>query len=251
MKDFQFEDLESVEHLFQLPEIYIRRALTWPQAQQIARLALGVNIRYEADAVKAVKEYFETEEIPPTEPPTCNCPPANGTRWHELPVTWSYDSRNQVIPTAHLIRQCVAEIEAVCGIKFREGNGSNCNICITNEAIDGQGGTVGITYVPASGDRMSACGPMCGNIVIDHAERFTSAYLKTVMMHELLHAVGIPHNITDRSSIMFPQYLGPRGLGDWDIAELLRRYPMNMQPINDGSEMFTSIILEHNQKRAT
>lgn len=223
-KDFEFEDLTSVETLFLLPEDYISRALRYPQAQRIARIALSQSYRYEKDAVRAVKAYFETQDIEPTPPPTCICPPANGTRWHNFPVTWAYNSTNQRIPTAHLIRENWAIIEAVCGLTTLETGEANCNICITNGPIDGRGGTLGLAYVPVSGDRMASCGPMCGNILIDSAEFFTEGYLQTVLLHEMLHALGIPH-INDRSSIMFPSYQGVRGLGELDILELQKRYP--------------------------
>ena len=226
MKDFSFEDLASVELLFTLPEVYIRRALTYPQAQRIARLALNETHRYEGEAVRAVKAYFEDDGVEETPPPVCECPPANGLRWHHTPVTWSYNSFRQSIPAVHLIRQCIAEIEQVCSIRFKETGEAECNICITNEPLDGRGGTLGITYVPVSGDRMSACGPMCGNIVIDTGEFFTEGYLKTVLMHELLHAIGRPHS-NDRMSIMYPSYLGVRGLGESDIRALRESYPLN------------------------
>lgn len=224
MKDFEFEDLPSVETLFSLPEDYIRRALRYPQAQQIARLALNRSYRYEKDAVAAVKKYFDTPEAEPTPPPTCNCPPARDLRWRNFPVTWSYSAFRQVIPAAHLIRQNWEEIRAVCGLTVKETAEADCNICITNAPLDGRGGTLGIAYMPASGTRMSSCGRQCGNIIIDNAEFFTEGYLKTVLMHEMLHALGIPH-LDDRSSIMYPQYLGVRGLGDLDILELQKRYP--------------------------
>lgn len=225
MKDFSFKDIDSVEQIFTtLSEVRLRRLLAYREAQEIAKIALHRTIRYEGDAVKEVVKYFSAPEVEPAEP-QCNCPSANGLRWQTSPVTWAYSAFRQDLPqTASLIRANWKEIEAVCGIKMRETAQANCNICITNEPLDGRGGTLGVAYQPASGDRMAGCGPMCGNIIIDTDEIWTRDYLKTVLLHEQLHAIGLPHS-NDRDSIMYARYLGPRGLDEGTIKELKRRYP--------------------------
>lgn len=225
MKDFEYKDIESVETLFTtLSEIRIRRALTYREASEIAKLALNRTIRYERDAVKEVTKYFHSQD-PATPPAQCNCEPANGLRWQELPVTWSYSSFQQDLPnTASLIRQNWKEIEAVCSFRAKETAQAACQICISNDTLDGRGGTLGVAYQPVSGDRMAACGPMCGNIIIDKDEIWTTDYLKTVLLHEQLHAIGLPHS-RNQNSVMYSRYLGPRGLDAETIAELQRRYP--------------------------
>ena len=225
MKDFEYKDIPSVEELFtNLSEIRIRRALAYREAQEIAKLALNRTIWYERDAVKAVTKYFRASD-PATPPPECVCPPANGLRWQEQPVSWSYAAYQQDLPqTAQLIRANWREIEAVCSFRSKETSEANCQICISNGTLDGRGGTLGVAYQPVSGDRMAACGPMCGNIVIDKDEIWTAEYLKTVLLHEQLHAIGLPHSST-QNSIMYSRYLGPRGLDTETIAELKKRYP--------------------------
>lgn len=229
MKDFEYKDIKSVEKLFTCFEpARIKRALGYREAREIARLALNKTFSRvrEAEAIAAVYDYFNSPE-PETKPPECICPAASGTRWHDQPVTWAYSAYNQDIPnTAGLIRANWLEIQRHCNLEVIETAEANCNICITNEALDGRGGTLGIAYIPASGDRMSACGPMCGNIIIDKDEIWTPDFLQTVLLHEMIHAVGIPHNVTDRSSVMYPAYQGPRlTLDQWTINELKKRYP--------------------------
>jgi len=228
VKDFTYKDIESVKDLFtNYSERRIRLMLTWREPREIARLALNKTIYRETEAIAELKEYFQNEGIPESDPPECNCPPANGLRWQTTPVTWAYNPYRQDLPSsARLIRENWAEIEAVCGFRAQETGESTANIVITNQPLDGRGGTLGQAYQPASGDRMSACGPMCGNIMIDTAEIWTEDFFQTVMLHEQLHAIGLPHS-RDRRSIMYPSYQGPRKLHDVDVAELLRRYPLN------------------------
>lgn len=225
MKDFSYKDIDSVEQVFTtLSEERIRRLLTYREAPDIAKIALNRTIRYEGEAVKELVKYFHAPEEMPAEP-QCNCPPANGLRWQTSPVTWAYSAYQQDLPTtARMIRDNWKEIQAVCSIQVQETAQADCNICITNESLDGRGGTLGVAYQPATGDRMAACGEMCGNIIIDKDEIWTQDYLKTVLLHEMLHAIGLPHS-SNRDSIMYARYLGPRGLDPETIEELKKRYP--------------------------
>jgi len=227
MKDFEYKDIKSVEDLFRnYTPTRIRFMLRFREPREIARLALNRTFRRDSQAIAALIDYFNREDIPETEPPECNCEPANGLRWDNLPVSWSYSPFRQDIPnTARLIRENWAQIEAVCGFKAVETAEVTANIAINNAPLDGRGGTLGQAYQPASGERMAACGRMCGDITIDSDEIWTEEYLKTVLLHEQLHAIGLAHS-NDRRSIMYPRYQGPRGLHDVDIAELLRRYPL-------------------------
>ena len=228
MKDFQYGDIESVQDLFvNYTERRIRYMLRYREPREIARLALNKTFRWESEAITALKEYFEDEEVAAPTPPTCDCPPANGLRWDTMPVRWAYNPHRQDLPNSvHLIRENWKAIEEVCGFKAFETAEANANIVITNEPLDGRGGTLGQAYQPSSGQRMAACGPMCGNIIIDSGEIWTRDFYQTVMLHEQLHAIGLPHS-KDRESVMYPSYDGPKTLSSGDIAELLRRYPLN------------------------
>lgn len=221
----QFKDIDDIESLFQMlsPE-RLRRAFLWRESLELATEVLGQTFRSEREAIEALHTFYNE----PEEPKECNCPPANGTRWTVSPVLLHYTPAGEQFPYLPIITEVVREIEAVCGIDMQfTASAASAHIEISNGPLDGEGGTLGQAYVPVSGDAMEACGRMCGNIKIDTAEEWTRAFFKTVFMHELLHALGIPHN-TDRRSIMYFQYLGPRGLHPIDIAELVRRYPLRV-----------------------
>lgn len=144
------------------------------------------------------------------------------------PVKVHYAQAGQQFNYLSIIQQVVAEVMSHCGVVLEfVARAEDSHIAISNGALDGLGGTLGQAYVPRSGDDMAACGPMCGDITIDTAERWTVAYFRTVFMHELLHALGVPHN-TDRRSIMYFQYIGPRGLHELDIQELVTRHPLRV-----------------------
>lgn len=227
MKDFTYKDIVSVSELFELSDFRIKRALGYREVQEISKLALNKTIRSEAEAVKHLKKYFQDDSIAESPEPECLCGPANGLRWEQPVVTWAYNAYNQDIPnTVRLIRENWKAIQAVCGIRFGEGRyRDEVNIVISNEVLDGRGGTLGVAYQPSSGDRMSACGPMCGNVIIDKSEMWTPEFLKTVLLHEQLHALGLSHS-SNRNSIMYSRYAGPRELDPETINELLQRYPL-------------------------
>lgn len=232
-----FEDIKDVRQFFQsMSEERIRRALSSHrrEARRIASAVLDRGFRNERDAVDALFNHFNpvivTADPDNTEPPReCNCPPANGRRWMVSPVKWYYNANKQQFNYLPFILQAINTLQSVCGIRFERVMSADeeHHIGISNEFLDGEGGTLGIAYVPVSGDDMAACGPMCGNIKIDTAENWTNGFFRTVFLHELLHAVGLPHS-RDRRSIMYHLYLGIRGLHQIDIDELLRRYPRSI-----------------------
>ena len=218
----QYKDIDDVENLFQMltPE-RLRRVFLWKESLELGSEILGQDFRSEKDAIEAIHDFYNQ----PEGPKECNCPPANGTRWMVSPVLIHYASAGEQFSYLPLIREAVADVMAVCGITIEfTSNPNDAHIRVSNGQLDGRGGTLGQAYLPVSGDDMAACGPMCGDILIDTAENWTRAFFKTVFLHELLHALGLSHN-TDRRSIMYFQYQGPRKLHAIDIAELLRRYP--------------------------
>jgi len=217
-----YKDIKDVEMLFQcLPEVRLRRVFTYRESLSLAEQILDRKFKTERAAIFALYNHFNN----PEQPKECNCPPANGTRWMVSPVLVHYNQAGEQFPYLPVIKEAVSEVMAACGVILEfTNNEREAHIVISNGEIDGRNGTFGQAYVPVSGDDMAACGRMCGDILIDESEAWSKPFFKTVFLHELLHALGIPHN-TDRRSIMYSRYLGPRSLHAMDKAQLLRRYP--------------------------
>jgi len=218
----KYKDIEHIETVFQcLPEVRLRRVFTYAESIDLAKQLVGQTYKTEREAIAALFKYFNE----PENPKECNCPPANGTRWMVSPVLVHYVPQGEQFSYLPLIQEALSEVMAVCGVVLSMTDDiTEAHIVISNGEIDGRNGTLGQAYVPVSGDDMAACGRMCGDILIDESENWSRSYFKTVFLHELLHALGIPHN-TDRRSIMYSKYQGPRNLHRIDIASLLKRYP--------------------------
>ncbi len=96
-------------------------------------------------------------------------------------------------------------------------------------AFDGPGGKVAQTYYPYSGGAVW----YDGDIVLDESENWVTGtptqgfpyqvHLGTTVMHEMGHALGLPHSSV-RSSLMWPVYAGVRGLAPSDVANAQALY---------------------------
>jgi predicted Zn-dependent protease len=96
-------------------------------------------------------------------------------------------------------------------------------------AFDGPGGKVAQTYYPYSGGAVW----YDGDIILDESENWVTGtptqsfpyqvHLGTTVMHEMGHALGLPHSSV-RSSLMWPVYAGVRGLSPSDVANAQALY---------------------------
>lgn len=123
------------------------------------------------------------------------------------------------------------QLMGVCGVSLREVlSASSARILLTSDQIDGPGGTLA---------QAELC---CGNVRrvrlwCDSTDRWDVQWnnwgspvrknmvpLYIVVLHELMHNLGLPH--TNRpGNIMNPSLqTGLRRLGDWEISELRRRH---------------------------
>jgi predicted Zn-dependent protease len=95
--------------------------------------------------------------------------------------------------------------------------------------FDGPGGKVAQTYYPYSGGAVW----YDGDIVLDESENWVTGtptqgfpyqvHLGTTVLHEMGHALGLPHSSV-RSSVMWPVYVGVRGLAPSDVANAQALY---------------------------
>ena len=231
MIDRNYKDIPSLEYMFtQYTATRIRKMLDWQEALELSRLILGESSRTERQAVDKLKEFYLSNEDVVVEPPTCICPPPRERRWHKVDqgeaITWSHNPSRQPFVNAGVhLRRLFKNVESLCDIKFQETADRNGDIHITWDELDGAGGTLGVTYVPGTGDRMAACGPLCGDIIFDLGEDWTAGpFFDTVAEHEIGHALGLEHS-TSRADLMYPYFIGLRSWQPNDIKELRDRYP--------------------------
>ena len=238
--DFSKKDeLERVVGLFRLG--------TWQELQRLCyrfdayKLAreLGVKPnRSERVLVQDIKKYIDEDY---GKPPSCDCVlPTHpkfdpvGLRWLSGKATYYFDS--SVAPEYdfdidQLIDGAALQWMSVCGIELtRVSNKRDADIVITFADIDGRGRTLGMAYLPVSGNDMAACGGPCGDIIIDKAETWNARFFYAVFLHELGHAIGISHITTTKNiNVLEPSYTGRVSFGEYDSKEAVKRYGKAIQ----------------------
>lgn len=184
--------------------------------------------RRESVLVKRLWDYINGDDF--DKGPKCNCELPEGLRWLEGKASFFYDDRDQPrgldFSPIEQMRKAAKAWEGVCGIKLTEDkSASEADIVITWADIDGIGKTLGMAYQPVSGEDMAACGGPCGDIIMDWSEPWNQTFFYAVFLHEIGHAIGIPHAPTnDGSNIMEAFYTGRVIFGPWDIEQAVERY---------------------------
>ncbi|MDC3956787.1 matrixin family metalloprotease [Polyangium jinanense] len=95
-----------------------------------------------------------------------------------------------------------------------------------SSAFDGSSGVLAHAYSPGGG--------LGGDVHFDDAEGWSSAYLETVALHEVGHALGLGHS-TDSAATMYAYYTGnDTSLADDDRAGIWSRYAAYASPSGCG-----------------
>jgi hypothetical protein len=91
--------------------------------------------------------------------------------------------------------------------------------------IDGPTNTLAWSTLPCGGENTAQqCYDQDERWVDDPNAGPGQIDIVSVLIHELGHALGLPH-VNERGNIMYPAYTGPmRDLGPWDREQIIRRY---------------------------
>ena len=178
----------------------------------------------------------EPEPTPEPEPR----PQPEGLRWQQVdkgePVTWFFNRCDCIrgLDDDDLYKEAASvleKVEGVCGIRFKEVDSiREADLKFTFAEGDGAGGTLAFAVVPESGNEMSACGPECGTVSQDTADVPNLITYHNVTLHEVIHAVGVPHLATGIMQAFYTPVPFRISLsGDEAVTQLQRKYLIEPQ----------------------
>lgn len=153
-------------------------------------------------------------------------------KWSQPVVTWTiqqHPSQFQREDYAAIIESCFREIMDACGFVAQKATGNSANIVFLTERIDGRGGTLAYAELAGFGDTSRDV----RRVVADSGEawahhtgapRTNAMPIRRVVLHELLHALGIGHEESQEPALMDPTVSNIQKLQRWDIDQLQARY---------------------------
>jgi hypothetical protein len=159
-----------------------------------------------------------------------------GGTWSSTAVTYrfsNYTSDFSQSSVRSAVQAAMFSWSAVSALSFSEVTSSE-NISFgfytgshgCSNAFDGSSGVLAHAYSPGSG--------LGGDVHFDDAEGWSSAYLQTVALHEIGHALGLGHS-TVSAATMYAYYTGTdTSLHDDDHAGIWSRYSAYTSPSGCG-----------------
>lgn len=174
------------------------------------------------------------------EVPTCNCGIGEGVRWlgadrgeaitygiHGSVASLDFDA----VAYTHEGMRVVSELGK--RLSLVPVSSGVPNIIVEAAPYDGPGRTLGVTiYFESANDDLyiGHNRQPSVRIIIDTGERWTVDYFRTVMRHEILHAVGLAHS-PEFFDLMYFSYTGVHldHPGIWTQGEVDDRYTINQR----------------------
>lgn len=155
---------------------------------------------------------------------------AGANKWNHEPVTIAH---NMNLPAANISNSLITTLfqevaslwSGVCGLDLRVIEGGQANIFAIVDNMDGPNGILGESYLPYPGITPQAVLAQR----YDRGELWTRSFLKRVILHEVGHALGLPHAIppdaaSGTQSVMNPYLTAFEVPQAWEIDQLQRRY---------------------------
>jgi len=170
----------------------------------------------------------------------CNCSDkritANGMRWTKQPVTWDID--DSVRELGDEFYKTVEELVKLSFEAWRSSEGAGFryarkrdrkpNILVKLGKLDGPRSTLGVATQAAIDDlnESQEWHPTTGTIVLDADEGFAfrKKVLHRVLVHEIGHALGMPH-MESWGNVMNPYLTANTKPSKAEQDEFARRYP--------------------------
>lgn len=182
--------------------------------------------------IGAIREHLEAGEIVV---PTCNCGMGEGRRWHAADegreVTYAIHGSVNVLPFDAIAytHESMGFVSALGErLKLTPVSSGVPDIIVEAAPYDGPGRTLGVTlFFERPNDDLFVGHRRFPSvrIIIDTNENWNVDYFRTVMRHEVVHAVGIDH-APDFMDLLWAAYTGVKlgHPGMWTQGQVDQRY---------------------------